>query len=172
MLDMTPPPNQSAEDQPLGYLLYRIMAALRPAATAELKPIGLTLPEFVCLRILSMHPGRSSAELARDTNVSPQAMNTVLRGLQDMGVVDRPTSVASGRALPAHLTSDGRALLKRAEAAVRVADDRVLASLTPTQRREFRLLVDAIGASPSGSPGDGGPPPCFDELRARNPLTP
>jgi DNA-binding MarR family transcriptional regulator len=136
-----------SHDQPLGYLLYRIMAALRPAASAELKPLGLTLTEFVCLRILSMSPGRSSAELARDTNVSPQAMNTVLRGLQDAGVVERPASVSSGRALPAHLTSEGRALLKRAEAAVRTADDRVLAALTPTQRREFRQLIDVIGSN-------------------------
>jgi DNA-binding MarR family transcriptional regulator len=136
-----------SHDQPLGYLLYRIMAALRPAASAELKPLGLTLTEFVCLRILSMAPGRSSAELARDTNVSPQAMNTVLRGLQDAGVVERPASVPSGRALPAHLTTEGRALLKRAEAAVRTADDRVLAGLTPQQRREFIELIDAIGSN-------------------------
>jgi DNA-binding MarR family transcriptional regulator len=147
MQDMTTPVHKEAEDQPLGYLLYRITAALRPEVTAELKPLSLTLPEFVCLRILSMHPGRSSAELARDTNVSPQAMNTVLRGLQEMGVVERPASVSSGRALPASLTPKGKALLKRAEAAVRVADDRVLASLTPTQRREFKKLVDTIGSS-------------------------
>ncbi|CAN5481597.1 MarR family transcriptional regulator [soil metagenome] len=161
MLDM-----RDAEDQPLGYLLYRIMAALRPAATAELKPLGLTLPEFVCLRILSMQPGRSSAELARDTNVSPQAMNAVLRGLQDSGVVERPASVSSGRALPAHLTADGKALLARAEAAVRIADDRVLASLTPDQRREFRRLVDAIGAK-TDPLAAGMTPPCFDELNER-----
>jgi DNA-binding MarR family transcriptional regulator len=144
---MATPLHKQAEDQPLGYLLYRIMTALKPAATAELKPLGLTLPEFVCLRILSMSPGRSSAELARDTNVSPQAMNTVLRGLQEVGVVERPASVSSGRALPACLTPKGKALLKRAEAAVRVADDRVLASLTPGQRREFKQLVDAIGSA-------------------------
>ncbi len=169
MLDMTAPSRKQADDQPLGYLLYRIMAALRPAATAQLKPLGLTLPEFVCLRILSMHPGRSSAELARDTNVSPQAMNAVLRGLQEMAVVERPASVSSGRALPAHLTSEGKSLLKRAEAAVRIADDRVLAALTPAQRRDFKHLVDAIGSS-VGPPGDDSPAPCFDEVSARNAL--
>jgi DNA-binding MarR family transcriptional regulator len=168
MADMTEPHPKQAEDQPLGYLLYRIMAALRPVAAAELKPLGLTLPEFVCLRILSMHPGRSSAELARDTNVSPQAMNTVLRGLQDTGVVDRPASVASGRALPARLTSDGRALLKRAEAAVRSADDQVLASLTPEQRRDFKRLVDAIG-SKAEPLAEGMTPPCFDGLDEAEP---
>src|SRR5262245_58065174 len=115
------------EDQPLGYLLHRITSVLRPAAAAELRPLELGLTEFVCLRILSMLPGSSNAELARATNVSPQAMNKVLRSLQDKGIVDRPDAVASGRALPAQLTSAGRKLLARAEAAVRVADQQVLA---------------------------------------------
>jgi DNA-binding MarR family transcriptional regulator len=134
------------EDQPLGYLLYRVMTVLRPQVMAELGPLGLGLPEFVCLRVLSMFPGQSSAELARSTNVSPQAMNLVLRGLQDMGAVTRPATVSSGRALPARLTSKGRALLKRAEAAVHVADERLLAHLTPTERREFKRLLHAVGS--------------------------
>ena len=50
------------EDAPLGYLLYRVGAVLRPEVSAVLGPLGLTLPEFVCLRILSMSPGLSSAE--------------------------------------------------------------------------------------------------------------
>jgi hypothetical protein len=48
---------------------------LRPRVTSELRRLGLGLPDFVCMRILSAFPGRSSAELARDTNVSPPAMN-------------------------------------------------------------------------------------------------
>ena len=140
MVDMN-----ALEDQPLGYLLYRVMAELRPVVTAELRPLGLALPEFVCLRLLSLFPGRSNAELARQTNVSPQAMNNVLRALQDMGVVDRPASVASGRALPAQLTADGRALLKRAEAAVRVADQRVLANLTQDEQHQLKRLLAQAG---------------------------
>lgn len=138
------------EDEPVGYLLYRVMTALRPEVAAELDPLGLGLPEFVCLRILSVNPGQSSAELARHTNVSPQAMNLVLRGLQEMGAVTRPASVSSGRALPARLTSKGRALLKRAEAAVHVADERLLAALTPTERRAFKRLLHTVGA-PAGA---------------------
>lgn len=139
----------TSEDQPLGYLLYRLMSALRPAVTAELQPVGLVLPEFVCLRILSMAPGRSNAELARSMNVSPQAMNNVLRGLEDRGFVARPATVSSGRALPAELTAKGKTLLKRAEAAVRAADERVLANLTTAQQREIkRLLAAAAPAAP------------------------
>ena len=140
-----------AQNQPLGYLLHRIMAVLRPAATAELRPLGLGLSEFVCLRILSLAPGQSNAQLARHMNVSPQAMNNVLRGLQDRGVVRRPASVQSGRALPAELTPRGKALLKRAEAAVRRADEQVLANLGPAEQRELHRLLDAAGSGADGA---------------------
>ena len=135
-----------AEDAPLGYLLYRVGAVLRPEVSAVLRPLGLTLPEFVCLRIVSLSPGLSSAELSRHAGVTPQAMNTVLRKLEYIGAVARPESVSSGRALPATLTGQGRALLKRAEGALRVADARILAKLTGAQQREFKRMLDRLGS--------------------------
>ena len=134
----------TTENAPLGYLLFQVMAALRPEVSAALSPLSLTLPEFVCMRMLSMTPGLSSADLARLGNVSPQAMNTVLHRLENAQMVSRPASVASGRALPASLTGDGRALLKRAEAAVGLADDRVLAKLSASQRREFKRMLATL----------------------------
>lgn len=134
------------EDAPLGYLLYRVGAVLRPEVAAVLRPLGLTLPEFVCLRILSLYPGLSSAELSRNTNVTPQAMNTVLRRLEEIGAVARPASVSSGRALPATLTAAGRSLLKRAEGAVHDADDRILAKLNTDEQGEFKRMLDKLGS--------------------------
>jgi DNA-binding MarR family transcriptional regulator len=139
MVDM-----KASEDAPLGYLLFQVMATLRPEVTAALSPLSLTLPEFVCMRMLSMSPGLSSAELARLGNVSPQAMNTVLHRLVNAQIVTRPASVASGRALPASLTADGRTLLKRAEAAVRDADAKVLAKLSASQQREFKRMLATL----------------------------
>ncbi|ETB20070.1 transcriptional regulator, partial [Mycobacterium avium subsp. avium 10-9275] len=55
-------------------------------------------------------------------------------------------SVSSGRSLPAHLTGAGRTLLKRAEAAVRGADARILAKLTETQQREFKRMLQKLGS--------------------------
>lgn len=145
MLDMNSDSGGILEEQPLGYLMYRVVAVLQPRVAAQLKPLGLKLPEFVCLRLLSMAPGQSNAELARHTNVSPQAMNNVLRGLQDRGAVRRPATVDSGRALPAELTAEGAELLTRAEAAVLAAEDDVLAQLDHRQRRELkRLLAHAV----------------------------
>jgi DNA-binding MarR family transcriptional regulator len=139
MVDMS-----TTDDAPLGYLLHQVVAELRPEVAAALSPLGLTLPEFVCMRMLSMTPGLSSAELSRLGNVSPQAMNTVLHRLENARVVTRPASVASGRALPS-LTGDGRALLKHAEVAVREADARVLAKLSAPDQRDFKRMLDALG---------------------------
>ncbi len=134
------------DDAPLGYLLYRVGAALRPEMSAALSPLALTLPEFVCMRVLSMNPGLSNAQLSRHTNVTPQAMNAVLHRLENSGAVARPESVVSGRALPATLTGAGRSLLKRAEAAVREADARILATLSPAEQRDLRRMLDAVGS--------------------------
>lgn len=143
MIDM----NDSLEDQPLGYLLYRVAAALRADVTATvLEPLGLAFPEYLCMRLLSRYPGRSNAALARDNNVSPQAMNMVLRGLEGRGLVARPATVESGRSLPATLTRSGAKLLERTDIGVRDAEDRLLAALPDRQRQEFRHILATIGS--------------------------
>ncbi len=145
MLDMS----EFLEDQPLGYLLHRVHLALRNEVTATvLDPINLAFPQYLCMRVLSHYPGRSNAELARDMNVSPQAMNMVLRALQDRGLVTRPASVSSGRSLPAQLTREGMELLKRTDAGVRAAEQRLMANLTGEQRQEFKRILVALGQGP------------------------
>lgn len=137
------------EDQPLGFLVRRLMARLRPEATTALRPLGIGLPEFVCLRILETYPGRTSAELARNTHVTAQAMNQVLQGLEVMGAVTRPETAPSGRALPAQLTRKGRALLKRAEAAAGAAEGQILAHLSVAEQRQLKRLLYRAGNPPT-----------------------
>ena len=145
MLDMS----ESFEDQPLGYLLSRVMFALKADVTATvLDPLEVAFPEYLCMRVLSKYPGQSNADLARAQNVSPQAMNMVLRGLEDRGLVTRPASVSSGRSLPAQLTREGEELLKRTDAGVRAAERRLMADRTDEERYEFMRLLAALGTDP------------------------
>lgn len=137
---------EGLERQPLGYLLYRVVAALRAEITAVLVPLKLSFPDYICLRVLAADPGQSNAELARATNVTPQSMNTVLQRLQDAALLTRPASVASGRSRPAELTARGAALLHRAESAVAHAEHHVLGGLTPPQRQEFRTTLTLLAA--------------------------
>ena len=139
--------SEHATDQPLGYLLHRAAQTLRNDVTATvLEPLNLGFPHYLCMRILSRTPGRSNAELARDLSVSPQAMNMVLRALQDRGLVTRPASVSSGRALPAELTGDGLALLTRTDEGVRAAERRVLGHLTEQDRDALKRMLAAVGS--------------------------
>ncbi|NTY60916.1 MarR family winged helix-turn-helix transcriptional regulator [Mycolicibacterium sphagni] len=136
-----------AHDEPLGYLLHRVASALRAEVTATaLEPVGLSFPQYICMRILSKFPDRSNAELARDTGVSPQAMNMVLRSLEDRELVSRPASVESGRSLPAKLTRAGVELLARTDSGVRASEQRLMADLSAEQRREFRRILAALGS--------------------------
>jgi DNA-binding MarR family transcriptional regulator len=152
MLDMNSPGRADSagellEDQPLGYLLSRVAHALRTEVTATvLEPLGLAFPQYICMRILSKYPGRSNAELARDTNVTPQAMNMVLLGLENRGLVARPATVSSGRSLPAQLTREGQELLKRTDPGVLAAERKLLANLTAEQRREFKQILVSLGS--------------------------
>lgn len=131
--------------EPLGYQLHRLALALRTEVTTRaLDPAGLTFPQYICLRIVSHAPGRTNAQLARDVGVSPQAMNMVVRSLEDRGLVRRPASGASGRSLPAELTPKGVRVLGQLMDGVRDAELTVLAPLTDAQRGEFRALLTLV----------------------------
>lgn len=142
MIDM----NDLLEDQPLGYLLSRVANALRiEVTTAALDPLGVPFPQYICMRILAKSPGLSNADLARLTDVSPQAMNMGLRALEQRGLVTRPATVSSGRSLPAQLTREGSELLKRLDTGVRAAERKLMANLTAEQRREFKRTLVSLG---------------------------
>ena len=145
MLDMS----ESFEDHPLGYLLSRVMSALKADVTATvLDPLEVAFPEYLCMRVLSKYPGHSNADLARALSVSPQAMNMVLRGLEERGLVTRPVSVSSGRSLPAQLTREGEELLKRTDSGVRAAERRLMADLSDKECHDFKRILVTLGTDP------------------------
>jgi DNA-binding MarR family transcriptional regulator len=47
--------------------------------------------------------------------------------------------------MPAQLTRCGKALLKRADAAAHLADQRILTGLTANQQRQLKQLLAAVG---------------------------
>lgn len=135
-------------DTSVGYALKRAAAALRTRMDAELRPLGLTVPQYACLEVLAQQPGLSNAELARAVFVSRQSMNLVLRGLQDRGLVARPASTPHGRALPSQLTPAGREQLQAASTVVRTVEGRMLTPLSTAAqerlRRDLAACADAL----------------------------
>ena len=138
-------------DESVGYLLKQAATALRSAMDAALRPLDLSVPQYDCLELLGQRSGLSNADLARGAFVTRQSMNGVLRGLQDRGLISRPVTAPSGRALPSHLTPAGRRRLQDASARVRAVEKQMLTSFSATQeRRMCRELVACVAALTPG----------------------
>jgi DNA-binding MarR family transcriptional regulator len=124
----------------MGYELKHAQAAMRAALDAALRRHGLTVAQYACLELLDQRPGLSNAELARGAFVTRQAMNVVLRGLQEGGLVTRPPRAPHGRALPARLTAAGQHKLTAARSDVIAVEQRMTGALPP--QRAARVLAD------------------------------
>lgn len=146
-------------EKPVGYVLKQAAAALRAAMDTALRPLGLTVPQYACLALLGQRPGLSNSELARGAFVTRQAMNGVLRGLQDRGLLTRPATVPQGRALPTQLTPAGRRQLEAASTAVHAIERQMLTALSPNAQRRLRddlaSCAAALGPHTVEGIGDG-----------------
>ncbi|WP_199440216.1 MarR family winged helix-turn-helix transcriptional regulator [Umezawaea beigongshangensis] len=127
----------------VGYVLKQAAVSLRHALDVALRPLDLTVTQYACLELLGQRPGLSNAELARGVFVTRQSMNTVLRGLEERGLVIRPATAPVGRELPAELTGDGREKLRTASTAVREVEKRMCRGLAPAEQQ---TLLDTLAA--------------------------
>ncbi|MCD2194916.1 MarR family transcriptional regulator [Actinomycetospora endophytica] len=130
----------------LGYRLKRAASALRSRMDEGLRPHGLTVPQYATLELLDAQPGLSNAELARGAFVTRQSMNVVLRGLADGGLVRRAEVSEHGRALPTHLTDDGRRRLEAARDVVFALDRQMTAAVPGRRLADLLTDLDAMAA--------------------------
>jgi len=133
----------------VGYELKRAQQALRSRMDEALRPLGLSTPQYAVLTALAAQPGRSNAELARASFVTPQTMNGIVVGLAEAGLVERRPHPSHGRVLTTDLTRRGAALLAEAHPRVTEVERRMTAPLAPGQQRELlaalRACAEALG---------------------------
>ncbi|MEU8308013.1 MarR family transcriptional regulator [Actinomadura sp. NPDC048955] len=126
----------------LGSHLKRAEQALNGAKQAALKPSGLTVPQYAALLHLDDNPGMSAAALARKCAVTPPTMNTVLKNLQERGLIERTPHEWHRNILETRITAEGAAVLESADArAVRV-ERGLAAEFTDAERQ---TLIDLLG---------------------------
>ena len=132
---------------PLGYELKRAQQALSRVMERALAELDLTLPEYAALWALEEAPGLSSAELARRSFVTAQTMNDVVLGLERKGLMARRVHPQHGRIRQAHLTAAGRSKMASARRHIGAVEDRMVSSLTSTQRRDLAGWLRACWAN-------------------------
>ena len=105
----------------LGSHIKGAATALNATKHAVLKPAGLSVPQYAALLQLDEHPGMPAAALARACQVTPPTMNTLLKTLQERGLIERTPHEWHRNVLETRLTESGKKVLADADArAVRV----------------------------------------------------
>lgn len=99
-------------------LIKETQAVLHQRMDEVLRPLGLNVAQYACLRALHDSPGITSSELARRAFVSRQSMNVLLQGLVQRGLVERSDQPGPRRELAASLSGPAVALLDEAHGQV------------------------------------------------------
>ena len=123
----------------LGYALKRAQHALRVSMDEVLRPLALTTPQYAVLCAVEAEAGLSNARLARAAFVTAQTMQGVLANLERDGLLERQADPTHGRVLRSELTDHGRSVLADAHRAIRIVEDRMIASLG--EKAATRLAV-------------------------------
>jgi DNA-binding MarR family transcriptional regulator len=116
----------------------------------------LTPRQFAVLRAVADSDEPSQTTLVEKTGIDRSTMADIVRRLNSKGLLQRRRTRRDARMYAVRLTDRGQAALKLAEPAARSTDERILASLPPTQREAFLRSLSRIVAAIGVSAGGGG----------------
>ena len=101
-----------------GFLLWQVTNLWQRAIKKALEPYGLTHSQFVLLASthwLILHNQEvTQIVLSAHTKIDPMTTSTVLRTLQQKGLVQRKEHLTDTRAKTVDLTEEGKELVKKA----------------------------------------------------------
>ena len=145
-----PPPRRGrrefAEDTGvrLGLHIKAAEQAMMAAKTEALRSFGVTVAQYATMLSLYYVPEQSSAQLARAAAVTPQTMATVIAKLEQKRLVTRHPSSDHAKVLIASLTTEGEALLLRADKVARRIEQRMAESFTAKERQQLTDMLRRV----------------------------
>jgi DNA-binding MarR family transcriptional regulator len=117
----------------------------------ECAAIGLTPPQHGVLVVAANSPGLDQAGIARALGFDRATVGALIHGLERRGMLRREGSATDRRRKVLALTARGRAMLARAQGAVRKTSERLLAPLPARDRARFvdllARLTDTLNAA-------------------------
>ena len=127
----------------LGFLLHQAQHAFATTMEQRLRERGLTRPQFGVLSVLVADPGLSSADLARAAMVTPQAINLLVVGLEEQGLIRREKHPSHGRVLQLFPTEEGARRVRDAYPSVIELEEEIAEGLSDRQLTAIkRWLVE------------------------------
>ncbi len=125
----------------VSYLVKWVERGLRMRLDAVLGDLGVSTPEYTALSVLARREGLSSAQLARRTLVSAQAMNQLVIELEKRRLIVRKADPGHGWIQRASLTPAGHRLVAECDRATADIEALLLADMSPVQVEQFRRVL-------------------------------
>jgi DNA-binding MarR family transcriptional regulator len=133
-------------------VVKQVELAVKARLDELVKPVGITTMQYAALTVLRRRDGLSSAQLARNSFVTPQSMADTVTALERHGLIVRRRDPDNRRVLLLSLTDAGRSLLAGLDAEVEALEDRMADRLTQRQRRDLEDYLERCHAALSDPP--------------------
>ncbi|MFN3347989.1 MarR family winged helix-turn-helix transcriptional regulator [Pseudorhodoplanes sp.] len=124
-----------------GHLIRRAQQIAVAIFIEECAAFDLTPVQYAALVAIDEHEGIDATRLSAQIAFDRSTLGNVLERLEMRGLVERYPSRDDRRVKLLKLTDIGRAIMREAEAAVRRAQERILAPLDAERRR---VLLDLL----------------------------
>ncbi len=115
--------------------------ALNATKHAVLKPAGLTVPQYAALLQLAENPGIPAAALARACRVTAPTMNTILKNLEQRGLVVRTPHEWHRNVLETRLSDLGAEVMNEGDAAAVRVERGLAAEFSDEERAQLISLL-------------------------------
>jgi MarR family transcriptional regulator, organic hydroperoxide resistance regulator len=122
---------------------------IRAAADAALRRHGLRLGQDHLLATLWEQDGRTPGEIAAATSVTTPAVTKVAARMLEAGLLTSRRDQRDNRLVRYWLTDAGRALREPIETERRLLEEKIMASLTATERKHLISALTKIHRSAS-----------------------
>jgi DNA-binding MarR family transcriptional regulator len=146
--------------------IARLRRALRRGARVADPGNTLAVAQFELLAALAEHPGSRPGQLARQLNMRPNTVTTIVNALTARGLVQRVAAETDRRAVELTVTEAGHQAVLAWQATNAAVLHLALSTLPARQRRALAAAVPALDALASavdrladtpGSQGESGP---------------
>jgi MarR family transcriptional regulator, organic hydroperoxide resistance regulator len=138
---------EKAEDSS-GFLLWQVTNLWQREIKKALEPFDLTHSQFVLMASihwLTLHKQDvTQILLSSHTKIDPMTTSTVLRTLQNKGLLQRQEHSTDTRAKTVELTANGKKIIKQAVKAVETFDRNFFATLDKQQKKFNEQLLTLL----------------------------
>jgi DNA-binding MarR family transcriptional regulator len=122
------------------HLLHRAGQCAGDIFQAEMSDGGLTPRQYAVLYTVSHNEGLSQTNLVDKTGIDRSTLADIIRRMLKKGLLARRRTKEDARAYAVKLTDEGWRVLRSAEPVARRVDEKILATLSTSERE--RLLQD------------------------------